>query len=147
MAGYTPPKSPDKRARRNKDPRASVVLHFTPGEQPELPTDRDWHPQTHVWWAMWKRSPMAELFTESDWVSLAETAIYHTALWNGNLSAGAELRLRVQKFGMTPEDRARLRIVFADADEKDTKRAQSSSQPAAKAAYGSLRAVDGPGAV
>ena len=34
----------------------------------------------------------------------------------------AELRLRVAKFGATPEDRARLRIQFAQADEADSKR-------------------------
>jgi hypothetical protein len=39
----------------------------------------------------------------------------------------AEVRLRVAKFGATPEDRARLRMVFADADEKDERRAAKSS--------------------
>ncbi|WP_443701391.1 phage terminase small subunit [Prescottella equi] len=32
------------------------------------------------------------------------------------------MRLRVAKFGATPEDRARLRIQFAAADEADGKR-------------------------
>lgn len=142
MAGYTPPKDPSRRARRNKDPRATVVLEFTPGVQPELPSDVDWHPQTLVWWQMWGESAMAELFTDSDWVFLAETALYHTALWNGALSAGAELRLRVQKFGMTPEDRARLRIVFADANEKEARQPATSSAPTssqAKTRFGNLR--------
>jgi hypothetical protein len=151
MPGVGPvPKDPSRRARRNKDPRASVVLHFEHGEQPSLPSllDRDgneipWHPQVHVWWEMWGRSPMSELFTESDWVFLAESAIYVDSLWRGDLKAGAELRLRVAKFGMTPEDRARLRIVFADADEKDEKRGTkgSSGQAAAGSAYEGLRAV------
>jgi hypothetical protein len=145
MAGYTPPKDPSRRARRNKDPRATVVLDFTPGAQPPLPSTIDWHPQTHVWWDMWGNSPMAELFVEADWIALAEAAIYHTALWNGNLSAGPELRLRVQKFGMTPEDRARLRIVFADAQEKESKMPATSSKPAAsrggKSAAGGLSLV------
>jgi hypothetical protein len=144
MPGVGPvPKDPSRRARRNKDPRASVVLHFEHGEQPALPDSFPWHEQTYVWWHMWGRSPMAELFTDSDWQFLAETAIFHTSLWNGNLNAGAELRLRVAKFGMTPEDRARLRIVFADADEKDEKRGTkgSSGQAAAGSAYEGLRAV------
>jgi hypothetical protein len=141
MAGYTPPKDPSRRARRNKDPRATLVLDFVHGEQPALPDSINWHEQTYVWWHMWGRSPMAETFTELDWVGLAEAAIFHTALWNGNLTAGPELRLRVQKYGMTPEDRARLRIVFADADEKDSKRGTAGHQPKGSV-YGNLRAVD-----
>jgi hypothetical protein len=46
----------------------------------------------------------------------------------------------VQKFGMTPEDRARLRIVFADAQEKESKMPATSSAPAtsqAKTRFGS----------
>ena len=44
-------------------------------------------------------------------------------MWSkGQWTLAAEVRLRVAKFGATPEDRARLRMVFADADEKDDKR-------------------------
>jgi hypothetical protein len=47
----------------------------------------------------------------------------HHAMWSkGQWTLAAEVRLRVAKFGATPEDRARLRITFADADEKDEKR-------------------------
>jgi hypothetical protein len=53
-------------------------------------------------------------------------------LWSGNGSVAAELRLRVAKFGATPEDRLRLRMQIAEPD-----------QPAAKPAsrYGHLRAI------
>jgi hypothetical protein len=53
----------------------------------------------------------------------------------------AEVRLRVAKFGETPEDRARLRMVFADADEKGEKRAAAKRGKASRARRGPLKAV------
>lgn len=139
MAGRGPvAKDPSRRARRNVDPIPQTTLEFVPGVQPELP-DRDWPEQTVTWWAMWGRSPQAVLFTESDWSELLDTAILHARLWNGDIKVGAELRLRVAKFGATPEDRARLRIQFAQADDADAKRPVS--PPAARERYGDLRAA------
>jgi hypothetical protein len=61
-------------------------------------------------------------------------------MWSkGQWTLAAEVRLRVAKFGATPEDRARLRMVFADADEKDEKRAAKASP--AREKYKGLRAV------
>lgn len=136
------PKDPDRRARRNKDPIGSTVLVFTPGEQPFLPADVDWHPQTIEWWSMWRETAQANTFTATDWSFLLDTALIHTKFWTGDMRAAGELRLRVAKFGATPEDRARLRMVFADADEKDAKRSGASSQPGARTPYGNLRAVN-----
>lgn len=39
--------------------------------------------------------------------------------WAGDTKLAGELRLRVAKFGATPEDRARLKIQFAAADEAE----------------------------
>jgi hypothetical protein len=73
---------------------------------------------------MWQDSAQAENFTATDWSFLMDTALMHHAMWEkGQWTLAAEVRLRVAKFGATPEDRARLRMVFADADEKDEKRA------------------------
>lgn len=72
---------------------------------------------------MWRDSPQAEHFGSTDWSFLLDTAILHAQLWgNGDTSALSELRIRVAKFGATPEDRARLRMQFADADAADSKR-------------------------
>lgn len=139
MAGTGPaPKDPSKRARRNADPIPTRVIQFVPGEQPELPAEIEWHPQTHRWWAMWGESEQAKAFTATDWDFLLDTARLHTMYWNGAVAVGAELRLRVAKFGATPEDRARLRISFADADKKDGERT-SSTPPQASKNYGSLK--------
>lgn len=140
MAGRGPaPKPANKRAGKAKDPHAQTVLEFRRAEAPELP-GKGWHPQTCQWWAMWARSPQSATFTESDWSFLLDTALMHHAMWEkGQWTLAAEVRLRVAKFGATPEDRARLRMVFADADEKDEKR---SSRPASsRDRYKGLSAV------
>lgn len=123
MAGRGPaPKDPEKRARMNKDTVPHTILKFVSGEQPFLPADFEWHEATIAWWQMWGRSEIAKTFTEADWFFLLDTARVHTAMWNGFISAAAELRQRVAKFGATPEDRARLRIFFAGADKSDEER-------------------------
>lgn len=130
MAGRGPaPKPASRRARRNTDAGHNLtVLTFTKARQPDLPDDVDWHPRTRAWWSMWQGSPQAETFTETDWSFLLDTALMHHAMWSkGQWTLAAEVRLRVAKFGATPEDRARLRMVFADADEKDEKREKRSS--------------------
>jgi len=90
---------------------------------------------------MWRDSPQAEHFMASDWSFLLDTALMHHAMWSkGQWTLAAEVRLRVAKFGATPEDRARLRMVFADADEKDSRR--GAGRPAA-VRYGDLRVLPG----
>lgn len=154
MAGRGPaPKDPKRRARRNADPIASRVIQITPSEQPSLPTfyvtDEDgarrrfqWPTATKRWWEMWARSPLAADFTENDWSELLDTALVHARHWAGDTKAAAELRIRAAKFGATPEDRARLRIQFAQADEADEKRRTSRAGADMRGAYKGLRAVD-----
>jgi hypothetical protein len=95
---------------------------------PELP-DGDWHPQTVQWWDHWRRSPQAKLMTVTDWDVLAETAIFHTRLWQGEVSVGPELRLRVSKFGATVEDRLRLKMTLDDDLEAMKKAASPAAVP------------------
>jgi hypothetical protein len=118
------------------------VLEFVEGEQPKLPPKMPdgelWPRMTREWWRMWGDSPLSSLFSASDWSELRDTAILHGRLWRGQVSVAAELRLRVAKFGATPEDRARLRITFAQADDADAKRPPSDSRER----YGDLHAVE-----
>lgn len=144
MAGRGPaPKDPSKRARRNKDPQALRVIEAEPQPQPDLPAEVKWHPMTRRWWAMWGESPLSTTYTANDWSELLDTALIHTQFWGGATSLAAELRLRVSKFGATPEDRARLRITFAQAEEADAKR-EPKPKPA-KRTYGDLKVVGGEG--
>ncbi|MCL2089857.1 MAG: hypothetical protein FWH11_01300 [Micrococcales bacterium] len=124
MAGRGPsPKDPRRRARRNADTVATTVVEFVRADQPGLPDDVPWPEQTRVWWQMWAESPLAEHFMSTDWSFMLDTALLHAAVWgSGDFTKLPELRIRVAKFGATPEDRARLRIQFADADEKDKAR-------------------------
>ena len=134
------PKDPSRRARRNVDPIPTTKLRFEPAEQPSLPDGVDWHPRTQQWWSVWGNSPQAEHFTATDWDFLADTALMHHAMWSKQQwTLAAEVRLRVAKYGATPEDRARLRMQFADADQKDSKR--PAPQSSARERYGELRAL------
>lgn len=146
MAGRGPaPKDPSRRARRNRDAINLREYIAEPAKQPALPTiynfhvDDDgnvvrrkfnWPEITKRWWKMWAESPLAPELTDSDWAFLMDTAYIHARFWNGEVKLGPELRLRVAKFGATPEDRARLRIVFAVADnmENDEGDAQEAYQ-------------------
>lgn len=134
MAGNgPPPKDPSKRARRNKDVAQLRIVTIDPVDQPDLPefdveTTRDgesvmlpfqWPAATRDWWSMLALHPLSGEFTEIDWSYLLDTARLHAAFWQGRLDFASELRLREAKYGFTPEDRARLRIQFAQATEAE----------------------------
>ena len=142
MAGRGPqPKNPKRRARSNSDPIEPTILRFMPGDQPELPGgDAKWPLRTRVWWDVWRDSPQAEHFTATDWEFLLETALIHAKFWAGETSHAGELRLRVAKFGATMEDRARLRMQFAQADEADARRPDNGTN-GARAMYGELKVI------
>lgn len=120
------PKPPERRVGKSKDPIPLRIIHAESSLQPELPEftpdGEPWPVRTREWWAMWGRSPLMTDATENDWAELQDAAVLHARLWTGNASVASELRLRVAKFGATPEDRARLRITFAQADEAEEKR-------------------------
>lgn len=133
-----PPKDPERRARRNKDGTPRALLRFVRADQPPLPDDIEWHPRTVAWWENWRTSPQADHFMVTDWDFLLDTARLFNAMWtDGDFKLAAEVRLRVAKFGATPEDRARLRMQFAQADEADANR----QEPAGADPYGHLRVV------
>jgi hypothetical protein len=146
MAGRGPaPKDPSQRARRNKDPQPLRVIDAEPTPQPDMPATmpggEPWPTETVTWWAMWKRSPLAAEFTDADWSFLLDTALVHGRLWSGDSRAGAELRLRVDQFGMTPTSRARLRITFAQADAADEQRGTRQTATS-RDRYGDLRLAE-----
>lgn len=61
------------------------------------------------------------------------------------MKLAGELRLRTAKFGATAEDRARLRIQYAAADEADDKRDRRRAGKAGeetKKRYSQLKVVD-----
>lgn len=133
MAGRGPaPKDPSKRARRNGDVALRIV-EIEPAHKPDLPEfdvevklDGDavlvpfeWPASTRDWWSMLDRHPLKDEFTDLDWSYLLDTALLHARFWRGSTALAPELRLREAKYGFTPEDRARLRIQFAQAAEAE----------------------------
>lgn len=155
MAGQGPPPTSRKATGRNvkaaRNAQPSLVIRYEPSEQPPLPDEYDWPQRTRDWWDMWGNSALSATFSSNDWDFLLDTALLHAAAWgDGNMTAMSELRLRVAKFGATPEDRARLRIQFADADEKDHRAAGRSptskdddGQPEdARSRYGNVTTVE-----
>ncbi|WP_331914071.1 hypothetical protein [Streptomyces sp.] len=77
---------------------------------PDLPEGIEWPAPTVAWWETWRTSPQAASLTATDWDFLTDTALLHARFWAGDAKVAAELRLRVAKFGATPEDRMRLRM-------------------------------------
>ena len=161
MAGRGPaPKPQGSRARRNKDPQILKIITARPVEQPALPVieqvvpDENGKPQkkrftwptvTRRWWKMWGESPLSAEYTETDWSFLLDTAYLHALYWKGDFRVAGELRLRVAKFGATPEDRARLRIQFAVADNLEDDAKPSEITPVSSRARGRkavLKAVE-----
>lgn len=137
MAGIgPPPKAPGKRVGHSKDRIAGREVSFLPVEPHDLPGDllpdgEEWHTATLRWWKRWCESPLAENLPEVDWSELESCAVlHHEFMRKRSFTLGSELRLRMAKFGATPEDRQRLRIITTTADEKDStqKPAGSSSR-------------------
>lgn len=119
------PKSKNRRARNNTSDSPVTILRFERVEQPPLPEIEglEWCDATKKWWSMWSESPQAEHFGATDWSFLLDTALIYEDIWGHfNFDRLSELRTRVAKFGATPEDRARLRMQFAEADELDGRR-------------------------
>lgn len=120
------------------------IITAQPVEQPSLPViehvvlDENGKPRkkrftwpmvTRRWWKMWGESPLSAEYTETDWSFLLDTAYLHALYWKGDYRVAGELRLRVAKFGATPEDRARLRIQFAVADNLEDDAAGDEAAP------------------
>jgi hypothetical protein len=151
MAGVGPaPKDPNHRARRNKDGPQFRVVTAEPVAQPDLPTveievdgelvEFRWPIRTVEWWRMWRDSPLSQEFTSTDWSELLDTALLHARYWRGDVKLAGELRLRVAKFGATPEDRLRLKIMFKMAGDGDKPADEKPKDPPPR--YGGLRLAD-----
>ena len=107
-----------------------------------MPNGDPWPLRTLQWWEMCGEDPLAEDFRPTDWSELMDCAVIHGEFWSGNTGVANELRLRTGKFGATAEDRAKLRIQYAAADEADEKRRHSKPGADVRGRYKALKAVD-----
>jgi hypothetical protein len=108
--GNTIPKPATQRNRSNHGSSSRTLTVDGELRGPDLPLGPEWPSQTIEWWESWRRSAQAATFVSTDWEFLLDTALLHGQLWAGDASVAGELRLRVSKFGATPEDRLRLRM-------------------------------------
>jgi hypothetical protein len=126
MAGRGPAPAPEKRRRNKAEPPAAVVV-VDSGEMhgPDLPAgvlpdDADWHPQTVALWNALRRNPLLADEPELGWQFLIDTALMHHTMWSkGRWEFASEVRLRVAKYGATPEDRMRLKVKITTPEKVD----------------------------
>ena len=143
------PKSDDKLVSRHPKVPMRIVGGAAVAVQPELPKGFRWPAETQKWWRMWRESPLSAEFTSNDWDELKIAARFHAIIWDPTSSpsevknSGAELRQRTGKFGSTPEDRVRLRIQFAYADQAEERADEARARRKARAESGA-RARRGP---
>ena len=131
MAGNgPPPKDAAKRARRNAEPVPLRVVVVTPAEQPSLvdavgelnpATGLPWSSGTLLLWDALGEIPTTSNLVAAQWLLLARAMILDDALLNGSVSAASEARLQLAKFGVAPDDVARLRFSFAQADQAEAR--------------------------
>lgn len=147
MAG--PGRTPKEQRSRPNDTarRQAEMRHVTQDGQlrgfdlPDglLPEGTDWHPATVAWWQTWRESAQAQRFTETDWRFLLDTALMHHTMWTkGRWEFAGEIRLRVGKFGATPEDRMRLKLSI-DTPDASSEQPEDEEQNTAAARRKGLR--------
>jgi hypothetical protein len=79
---------------------------------PDLADGEEWHPQTLALWESLRESPLLAEEPALGWVFLVDTARMHHLMWTRGRwdDYASEVRLRLAKFGATPEDRMRLKV-------------------------------------
>src|SRR5262249_27668372 len=119
MAGRgAAPKSARSRARDDVRRQAEMTTLVADGEShgPELPEGMlpdgaEWHPRTRALWESLRRNPLLADEPELGWEFLLDTALMHHTMWSkGRWEFASEVRLRLAKYGATPEDRMRLKL-------------------------------------
>lgn len=119
MAGRGPAPRPVRARETDTKRRDAELTRVVPDgvlRGRDLP-DHDWHPRTVRWWLTWRRSAQARTFCETDWDFLEDTAYLYDSLAKGDSSLAAEVRIRVAKFGATPEDRMRLKLAVDEVSD------------------------------
>lgn len=123
-------------------PKAKDVLPMPvdPETGEVIQIDLEWHPMTRKWWDSMRRSPLTVDIGDEGWTFLLDTALLHHKAWSGEVKLMAEVRLRAAKFGVTPEDRARLGIEVTAPEVKKTARTVKAEEDAGVASLDERRA-------
>lgn len=109
-------KNPEDRARRNAETYVIDRVEWDGVRRgPDLPEGYGWGAMTLRWWETWRSSPQSMVMTDLDWEFMLDTARLYDTFWNFNgaissVQLASELRQRMAKFGVTYEDRKKLRM-------------------------------------
>lgn len=106
------PEASSQVARRNNK-GLERFLEVTPCQQPALPDDTD--PRGVEWWQCWQNHPLAASFTMLEWRTLETAVPFYIAALDGDSKAADTFLKITAKFGVTTEDRLRLRITTSVA--------------------------------
>lgn len=122
MAGRGPAPKASRARKRDESERTVVVdeggLHGPPLPDGVLPDGASWHPQTVALWTALRRNPLLADEPDLGWQFLIDTALMHHTMWEkGRWEFASEVRLRVAKYGATPEDRMRLKVKIAKPEQ------------------------------
>ncbi len=117
MAGRGPlPKMQRQRERDTRRRMAEMTIVKPDGEVrgPELPPG--YSDEVVEWYETWRRSPMAQLFEETDWtrLRLILAPLIESYLRRPTAAALSEIRLNEERLGATYADRLRARILVED---------------------------------
>lgn len=152
MARGRPPKPDDERLRTNSYPGQAKYPVTWDGvtRGPELPLGLPgikWCTRTIQWWEIWRNSPQATLFIDTDWEFLLDTALLHNELWKPRREAvtgkdgkikrqlvprsvadmralAGEIRQRVEHFGATVHNRRLQGIAVNPKNDREASEAQ-----------------------
>ena len=134
MAGKGPaPKDPSQRARRNKTPGTTVIT-IDAAKQPTLvraigkvnpATGEPWSKFTLTFWKQLGAFPTLQNIVDAQWSMLAlSMMLLDKWVATGDDYTAKELRLQLAKFGIAPDDIARLRYSFAIAETAENRTAR-----------------------
>lgn len=146
------PKDMGTKAGRSGKQQPFRVVEVTHVPQPPLPEyfrffdgERNrkikYPPETITWWSHWTDTPLNDGFSQHDWDYMLETAIIHAKFHLGIEFAKMEasLRQRMAKFGVTPEDRAKLRIVTVTAETAEDRAREAAERNKRMGTQGAVR--------
>lgn len=125
MAGHGPAPKPEGQKRHRIADKIETSHLLDDGSQlgPELSvlTGRsDWPAPVERWFHVWRTSPQAKAFIDTDWQRLGMVAfLYEQFLIEAKPNLLSEIRLNEERLGATVVDRqrARMNIERADAQE------------------------------
>jgi hypothetical protein len=123
MAGNGPLPKPERQRERDTKRRDRDFTVVRPDGQlrgPELDANHGYLPATVAWFEVWRRSPQAQLFEDTDWLALQLVLpLVNSHFIKPSAAAASEIRLVTAALGATHADRLRLAKIRVehDADE------------------------------